>query len=119
MHACCWAAQRHDLEQDEDPAARSWHLEVILVRTCEHLLDAVAGLQDADAAWAGERPSAPQALDALQDALPALHDLRSRTWPDAAIYGCRPRCATCGGSWLPCACTSRHKEGGQCSRCRL
>ena len=58
------------------------------MRTCEHLLDVVAGRADADAAYAGETLTRGPALDALQDALPALQDLRSRTWTDASIYGC-------------------------------
>ena len=74
-------------EQDELPEARSWWMAVILVRTCEHLLDTARGLQDADAAWAGELLSKGQACEALLDALPALQDLQQRTWSDSAVYG--------------------------------
>ncbi|KAK9803862.1 hypothetical protein WJX73_009944 [Symbiochloris irregularis] len=75
------------LEQDEEPGARSWWMEVVLVRTCEHLLDAARGLPDADAAWAGDTITREQASEALLDALPALRDLFQRTWSDNAIYG--------------------------------
>ncbi|KAK9807920.1 hypothetical protein WJX73_002288 [Symbiochloris irregularis] len=75
------------LEQDEEPGARSWWMEVVLVRTCEHLLDAARGLPDADAAWAGDTITRQQASEALLDALPALRDLFQRTWSDNAIYG--------------------------------
>ena len=84
----CDSVQKLDLEQDENADARSWWLEVVLVRTCEHLLDAVHGRSDADAAYASETLAQGPALDALRDALPALLDLASRTWPDHAIYGC-------------------------------
>ena len=80
--------QKLDLEQDEEADKRSWWLEVVLVRTCEHLLDTLAGRPDADARYAGETPSVADARDALADALPALHDLAARTWPDWGIYGC-------------------------------
>lgn len=75
------------LEQDEEPGARSWWMEVVVVRTCEHLLDAARGLTDADAAWAGDTVTQQQANEALFDALPALRDLYQRTWSDASIYG--------------------------------
>lgn len=78
--------QNLELDQDENVDARSHHVSVILVRTCEKLLDAAHGRQDADVVFAGETLGQAQALDALRDALPALHDLATRTLPDAEIY---------------------------------
>ena len=64
--------------QDAPEAERSWHMEVVLVRTAERLLDTLGGLERVDRAFSGPEPSPQQAREALQELLPALVHLWKR-----------------------------------------